>query len=319
LIDSEETLEDFLAIDPQRYFPSVLRRRYADLLPGHRLSRQILATLVANDLVNRMGPAFVKRVQLDTGVNIVTVTRAYAVARIICRAGPILRKIESLDYEIPASAQVSMMFEVSRTLRHVCYWLIEQYGDDLDIVKSVDRLKDNMARIYSRSSTYLSHTAKTRHEKAEKRYIAMGVPEKLANRMSLLLLTRPALDMSDLAAERKRDVIDATRLYSTFNDALGLTWLHNQAEDLEVEGRWQAKARSNLRDEFYRLRRDLAFQLLTPRSKKEPGIIAESWLKKNDLEVNRFKHMIDEMKLRDEIDFATLTVAAQELRDLIAK
>ncbi len=318
LIDSEESLVDFLAIDPQRYFPSVLRKRYADLLPGHRLSRQILATLVANDLVNRMGPAFVKRVQTDTGVNIVTVARAYEVARIICRAGPLLRTIESLDYEIPASAQVSMMFEVSRTLRHVCYWLIEQYGDELDIVKAVDRLKENMARIYSRSATYLSRAARSRHEKAEKHYIAMGVPEKLANRMSLLLLTRPALDMSDLAAKRKRDVLDATRLYSTFNDALGLYWLHNQAEDLEVEGRWQAAARSNLRDEFYRLRRKLAFQLLTPRSKKEPGEIADAWLKKNAGAVGRFNHMIDEMKLRDEVDFATLSVAAQELRDLIS-
>ena len=180
LIDSEESLEDFLAIDPQRYFPSVLRQRYADLLPGHRLSRQILATLVANDLVNRMGPAFVKRVQADTGANIVTVARAYQVARIICRAGPLLRKIESLDYEIPASAQVSMMFEVSRTLRHVCFWLIEQYGDELDIVKAVGRLKDNMARIYSRSATYISRAARTRHENAEQHYIGMGVPEKLA-------------------------------------------------------------------------------------------------------------------------------------------
>jgi len=318
LIDSKETLVDFLAIDPQRYFPPVLRRRYSDLLPGHRLSRQILATLVSNDLVNRMGPAFAKRVQVDTGANIVTVTRAYQVARIICRAGPILRKIESLDYKIPASAQVSMMFEVSRTLRHVCYWLIEQYGDELDIVKAVDRLRDHMARIYARHATYLSRAASARHEKAEKHYIAMGVPEPLASRMSLLLLTRPALDMSDLAAERKRDVLDAARLYSTFNDALGLYWLHNQAEDLEVEGRWQAKARSNLRDEFYRLRRKLAFQLLSPRSKKEPVVLAESWLKKKASEVDQFKHMIDEMKLRDEIDFATLTVAADELRNLIS-
>ena len=124
--------------------------------------------------------------------------------------------------------------------------------------------------------------------------------------------------MSDLAAERKRDVIDANRLYSTFNDALGLTWLHNQAEDLLVDGRWQAKARSNLRDEFYRLRRVLAFQLLSPRSKKDPGDIASAWLKRNAVEVDRFTRMIDEMKLRDEIDFATLTVAAQELRDLIS-
>ena len=317
LTDSEESLVDFLAIDPQRYFPSVLRQRYADLLPGHRLSRQILATLVANDLVNRMGPAFVKRVQADTGANIVTVARAYQVARIICRAGPLLRKIESLDYEIPASAQVSMMFEVSRTLRHVCFWLIEQYGDELDIVKAVGRLKDNMARIYSRP-TYISRAARTRHENAEQHYIGMGVPKKLANRMSLLLLTRPALDMADLAAERKRDVLDAGRLYSRFNDELTLHWLHNQAEDLEVDGRWQAKARSNLRDEFYRLRRKLAFQLLSARSKKEPEKIASDWLKKHALEVDRFKKMIEEMKLRDEIDFATLTVAAQEFRDLIS-
>jgi glutamate dehydrogenase len=318
LIDSEESLEDFLAIDPQRYFPSVLRQRYSHLLAGHRLSRQILGTLVANDLVNRMGPAFVKRVQSDTGANIVTVTRAYEVARIICRAGPILRKIESLDYEIPASAQVSMMFEVSRTLRHVCYWLIEQYGDDLDILVAVNRLKENMTRIYSRSASYLSRAARDRHERAEKHYIGMGVPEKLANRMSVLLLTRPALDMSDLAAEQKRDVVDAARLYSTFNDALGLYWLHHQAEDLQVEGRWQAMARSNLRDEFYRLRRKLAFQLLTPRSKKEPGAIAQAWLKKRVVEVDRFNSMMDEMKLRDEVDFATLSVAAQELRELIS-
>ncbi len=317
LIDSDESLVDFLAIDPQRYFPPVLRRRYADLLAGHRLSRQILATLVANDLVNRMGPAFVKRVQTDTGANIVTVTRAYEVARIICRAGPLLRKIESLDYEIPASAQVAMMFEVSRTLRHTCYWLIEQYGDELDIVKAVDRLKDHMARIYSRSATYISRASRARHENAERHFISMGVPEKLANRMSVLLVTRPALDMADLAAERKRDVIDAARLYSTFNDALSLYWLHNKAEDLEVDGRWQAMARSNLRDEFYRLRRRLAFQLLSARSKREPGEIAAAWLKKHAVEVENFINMLEEMKLRDVVDFATLTVAAQGLRNLI--
>jgi glutamate dehydrogenase len=283
------------------------------------LSRQILGTLVANDLVNRMGPAFVKRVQVDTGANIVTVARAYDVARIICRAGPTLRTIESLDYKIPASVQVVMMFEVSRTLRHVCYWLIEQYGDQLNIVKAVERLKDNMARIYSRSATYLSRAASSRHQEAEQHYIAMGVPKKLANRMSVLLLTRPGLDMSDLAAERKRDVLDVMRLYSTFNDALGLYWLHNQAEDLKVSGRWQAMARSNLRDEFFRLRRELAFQLLTPRSKKDPGSIAEKWLTKHVVEVESFKRMISEMKLRDEVDFATLSVAAQELRDLISR
>ena len=58
----------------------------ADFIPGHRLSRQILATLIANDLINRMGPSFVKRVQDDTGADIVTIARAYTIAKQICRA-----------------------------------------------------------------------------------------------------------------------------------------------------------------------------------------------------------------------------------------
>lgn len=316
LIDSGETLEDFLQIDPQRYFPPVLRRRYVDLIPSHRLSRQILATLIANALVNRMGPAFVKRVQADTGANIVTVARAYEVARIICRAMPLLRTIESLDHKIPSSAQVAMMFEVSRSLRHACYWLIEQYGDSLAIVKSVERLKDGMARIYTRSNTYLSKASSLRNDTAEKAWMAMGVPEKLANRMSLLLVTRAAVDIADIAAERNRDVLDTARVYSTINDGLALQWLHNCAEDLKVSGRWQAMARTNLRDEFYRIRRDIALLLLTRGGKTDPGEVARKWLGQRETRIARFRNMIDEMQRRGNIDFATLSVAAQELRAL---
>ena len=318
LIRSDDTLEDFLRIDPQRYFPDVLRRRYADLIPTHRLSRQILGTLLANAVVNRMGPSFAKRLQGDTGAKVITVVRAYEVARILCRTEPLLKAIEALDHKIPASAQMSMMFEISRTLRHTSYWLIEHWGDDLDIVETVDRLKDGMSRVYGRSSTYLSKASRVRHDNAERAWIEMGAPEALATRMSLLLLTRAALDIADLAAERGRDALDTARLYSVCNDALSLHTLHNYAEDLRVSGRWQAMARSNLRDEFYSIRRALASQLLTRRSKRRPEDVAQSWLDKHADGVHAFLRMLEEMKLRGDIDFATLSVAAQELRDLIS-
>ena len=318
LIRSNDTLEDFLKIDPQRYFPDVLRRRYADLIPHHRLSRQILGTLLANAVVNRMGPAFAKRLQGDTDAKVITVVRAYEAARILCRTEPLLKTIESLDHKIPANAQMSMMFEISRILRHACYWLIERWGDDLDIVDTVNRLKDGMARVYGRSGTYLSKASRVRHDNAEATWIEMGAPEALANRMSLLLLTRAALDISDLAAERGRDVLDTARLYSVCNDALSLHTLHNYVEDLPVSGRWQAMARSNLREEFYNSRRALASQLLTRRSKRRPEDVARMWLDKHADGVSKFLRMLEEMKLRGNVDFATLSVAAQELRELIS-
>jgi glutamate dehydrogenase len=246
------------------------------------------------------------------------VTRAYEVARIICDARPLLKEIEALDHVIPAKAQMLMMFEVSRTLRHACYWLIEQYGEDIDIVKSVDRLRPGMAKIYSRSSSYVSKASQARISAAKQAWLDMGVPEKLANKISLLLLTRAAVDIVDLANHCNRGVIESARLYSAFNDALGLQWLHNSAEDLTVSGRWQARARGNLREDFYRLRRQIGDNLLTKRGTRDSREIARRWLAKHEKEVQQFTGMIDEMKLRENIDFATLSVAAQELRDLIA-
>jgi len=318
LMASGETLEDFLVVDPLRYFPAVLRRRYLDFIPGHRLSREILATLIANDLVNRMGPSFVKRIQIDTDADIVTIARAYTIARQICQAGPLLKKIESLDYELPATAQVTLMFEISRSLRHTSYWLIERFGEKLAIESTVERLKADMHTIYTRTGGVLSTAARKRHQNAARSYIEMGVSEKLAHRMSSLLLTRPALDMADLAAIYKPDALEFAKLYAVTNEKLGIYWLHVCAEDLKVEDRWQAIARSKLRDEFFRMRRELAEQIMRKRRKRDVPAAVDKWLADHSVQVERFTHMIEEMKLRSEIDFATLSVAARELRDLIS-
>jgi NAD-specific glutamate dehydrogenase len=66
------------------------------------------------------------------------------------------------------------------------------------------------------------------------------------------------------------------------------------------------------------LRRQIGDNLLTKRGTRDSREIARRWLAKHEKEVQQFTGMIDEMKLRENIDFATLSVAAQELRDLIA-
>jgi len=318
LVASGQTLEDFLVVDPLRYFPAVLRRRYADFRAGHRLSREILATLIANDLINRMGPSFVRRLQTDTSADVVTIARAYTIARKICQAGPLFRTIEQLDYEMAAQTQMMLMFEVSRSVRHASYWLIERFGDALDIAATVERLSANMQKVYTRTGGIISTAARMRHEKAAQGYMDNGVSESLANRMSSLLLTRPALDMADLAAIYKPDVIDIAKLYAVTNEKLGIYWLHECAEDLTFEHRWQAMARGRLRDDLFWMRRDLAIQVLKQRGKHDLGVALDKWLDDRSDRVQRFTSTLDEMKLRKEIDFATLSVAATALRDLIA-
>lgn len=319
LIASGESLEDFLFVDRLRYFPDILRKRFAEFIPGHRLSRQILATLIANDLVNNMGPAFVKRMQDDTNADIVTIARAYTAARQVCDIRSVYKMIEALDDELAASTQMTMLFELSRTLRHVCYWLIGQFGNMLQIAAAVERLKPGMKEVYGRSSSSMSSSGRERVANAEAKYLQLGVPESLAHRMASLVLTRAALDIADLAAEHKRNVADAAGLYSLFNENLGLFRLHVGAEDLEVYGRWQAAARNNLREEFYRIRREHVSGFLRSRGRQPVDTAANAWLKRNQNEVEQFRTMLQDMQLRGEFDFATLSVAAQEFRKLIAR
>jgi glutamate dehydrogenase len=147
-------------------------------------------------------------------------------------------------------------------------------------------------------------------------YMRHGVPEKLAKKMAALLLTRGGLDIADLANRHRNDVMETARMYSAISDRLGIVWMNRCVESLEVEGRWQALARSNLRDDFYRIRRDFATVLLNGRSRKTPEAAFEAWLRKNAASVRMFDSILAEMRLRSDIDFATLTVAAQELRKL---
>ncbi|MEX2626486.1 MAG: NAD-glutamate dehydrogenase domain-containing protein, partial [Ilumatobacteraceae bacterium] len=63
------------------YFPDALAEQFADLLPRHRLRHELIATMAANDVVNRMGIAFATSLAEQAGVPLTDVVLAYFVAR----------------------------------------------------------------------------------------------------------------------------------------------------------------------------------------------------------------------------------------------
>ena len=146
-------------------------------------------------------------------------------------------------------------------------------SDELDIiVDSVDQLKDNMATLYSgRSHEHPDRTI----EETGKRMLPMST-SVTASRKNWPATWRhycshaAAWTSRDLANRFRKDILATGRMYAEMSDRLGIVWMNRCVEGLEVEGRWQALARSNLRDDFYRIRRDFAVDLLGGRSRKTP-------------------------------------------------
>ena len=63
------------------YFPTPLRERYADRMAEHRLRREIITTVLVNEVVNRGGITFVYRAVEETGATAADVIRAYVIVR----------------------------------------------------------------------------------------------------------------------------------------------------------------------------------------------------------------------------------------------
>src|SRR6185436_15706477 len=58
-------------------FPPLLRERFPQAIEHHRLRREIIATQIANDMIDMMGIPFVERMTQSTGATIPDIARAY--------------------------------------------------------------------------------------------------------------------------------------------------------------------------------------------------------------------------------------------------
>src|SRR5205807_795030 len=70
LLASEVPDQPALRTELVSYFPAGLARRFDHLLDLHRLRRDLIASEVANDVVNRMGPTFVTTLATETGIGL---------------------------------------------------------------------------------------------------------------------------------------------------------------------------------------------------------------------------------------------------------
>jgi glutamate dehydrogenase len=262
-----------------------------------------------------MGPVFPRRAEQDTGYPITAIARSYEIARDITAARSIWASIEALDTRIPADIQYAMMFEVSRKLRHACYWLLKthdgQFDDDL-VVSTREPLLDVLKRL----PEVLSKAGQQHLDGMRRQHARMGVPARLAAEVSALTYVADALEIVRLARLHHCDTTTIAEIYFRIGQRLQLEWLRTEIDRLEVDGRWQARARGTLRDNAVRAQRELTSRVrsLTSCTVSEDAI--DELLASDAAAFDRVQTLVSQMKEGGGTDFATLTVAIDEFNKL---
>ena len=315
LVESDVPEDPYLSRELERYFPEAVRTRFARAISRHRLRREIIATATTNSLVNRMGPTFVIRAQEETGAAPSRVARAYTAAREVFEMRDLWSQIEALDNRVPAPMQYTMLYETSRLLRRVTYWLLMN-RPSLSIEAAVSELRGPVRNLTAHLAEALCGQWRGGFDAVLARYASAGVPTGLARHMGLLDAQNSALDLVELAAAGKVAITDAAQVYFGMGARLGLDWIHAQVEALQIDGNWQAVARAGLRNSVFQSQRLLTHEALSQPGRISPAGRIETWVTANANNLAQWERMQADMRTAGKADFATLSVGAEALRRL---
>jgi len=318
LLASDVPEDTHLARELVNYFPTPLRKKYRDYMENHRLRREIIATSITNSMVNRMGPSFSQRMRDDTGADHASVTRAYTIAREAFGVRELWESIESLDNQVPASVQISMMVQIGRLLRNATRWLLNRPERRLDIAERVSFFADGIATMRDGLMELLPEKEISRVGQNIQQFTDMGVPEHLARHVAAMEFLYSGLDLVEVAHQREINILTVAKVYFDIGRHLHLDWIREEIEELPAEGHWQSVARGTLRENLFSYRRDLTAIVIDTTEGEElpPNERADAWCAENDERVMHALRIIGDMQSVGGLDFATVSVALQEIRKL---
>ena len=318
LLDTALADEPFFGGVLRRYFPSAIAEHYDAILDTHPLRRQIITTVVVNDMVNRGGISFAYRASEETGAGPVEVARAYSVAREAFALPDFWAQVEQLDNEVPTAAQCALLLESRRLLDRATRWVLESRGGRVDVETEIARFRGEIARIAPLVPDMLVGVEKERLLERAAELVAIGSPEDLALVSAAHLDVYGALDIVEVAQQTGADSEDVARIYFILSERYEVDRMLTRITRLPRDDRWAALARAALRSDLYGALVGMTRRVIeTTRGVADPLERVESWEEQQAEGLARARATLDEISAGDQFDLATLSVALRTIRTLV--
>ena len=319
-----ELTESSLADEPwfesvlRGYFPAPVVERYGDILGSHPLRRQIITTVISNDMINDGGSTYVFRAIEETGAGAVEIARAFTVSREVFGLNDFWDRINELDNDIPTAAQTAMYLESRRLLDRATRWLIMARGGRVDVAAEIARVGDDLKRMSRQVSDLLVGVEHDRLVHRTDELVALGAPYELALETASLLDAYGLLDVVEVARLTGNDAGDVARLYFVLSERYEVDVMLSRITQLPRDDRWGSLARMALRSDLYGALSGLTRAVVeaTPEM-TDPVKRVEIWESQQAEGLARARATLDEIAALETFDVATLSVALRTIRTLV--
>jgi glutamate dehydrogenase len=296
------------------YFPAALRERFADDIKAHALGREIVATFIVNAMINRGGPAFVTRLTDATGRPVGDIALAFMAMRSAFDLSPLWASIHSLANTIPGQRKLDLYARVEDIIT-------EQTTELLRVgpVENVEQIsRDTQAALATLVDKFAAIATPRQFQVATEtvqRWVANLVPEPVAHRIALYEQFGSIPALMKLASATGRSVETVARITYAVGDHLRLSELKARAATLKTTDYFDRLACDAALSDLDNAARRLTAEILKAGA-NEPDFAA--WQQGTGARLAAAKANLDVLASGGEITASRLTVAASQLRDLVA-
>ena len=325
---SEAVLTSSLSDDPrvarsvETYFPARCHQEFGDLVPRHRLHRELVATVVANDLVDRLGPVWPFHLAEETGSDLGAVAAATLAAWHVVGATHWWTEMDVVDTLLPPERSLPLATELSRLIMGIA----RRYLDDPllpDVAAVTERDREAFVAMHRALPDAGDRGRVRRHRAAATQLTDDLVDPGLADLLAGVADLGLVVDVASTARRLQRDpgaVADAMlRVAAT----LGLDRLSGLVERVPVDTRWERRERKGLAADVQRLhaaalRRGIAHVQRGNVATVEPDEVVDAAVQLPARRLTRVQTLLAEVETTVQPPLPAVSVLVRSFADLVA-
>jgi glutamate dehydrogenase len=294
------------------YFPAAVAERFADAVREHRLRREIIATEVANQVVDRLGSAFAQRMLRDTADDAATAVASYVAVVAITEADRVFDAIADSTSAASTSDVYELCLSWEAAIESACKVLLTVLRRGAALSERIPRWRDALTELADREAP--DEAGEAAAEALERLGIEVGVAR------SLLALERlhGVLQVVRVAEDRDIPLGDASELYRKVGGMLDFASLDGWFAAVSGENRWDKRAAEALREDLAAARRRMTATIFA-QPQKSLAVRLSTFLQVHEGELARLRALIEEFAARRQTSIAAMVVVVRELWKLAGR
>jgi glutamate dehydrogenase len=306
--EDTELREDLLAA-----FPGEMQARFAGAIEAHRLRGEIVATKLANRIVNRLGVLHPFELAEEEGAAMGDIASMFVAAERLFDLPATWAAVESAA--IGEGARLALLEEIAVAVRGQIADLLRVCAPGARPAEIVARLKPGIDALSRETKTLLLEEVRTQSARISARLEATGAPAELVARVVRLFEMDGAVGLADLGVRKGVDETVLTRAFTHLGQVLGLDWAQSTAARITTGDPWERLLIAGLARDFQQLRLEFLARL----PDENPEAAVETWLETQRPRVEQFAALVRRARQTAAPNAAMLAQIAGQARVLLGR